>query len=192
MYDDLILPTGYFADTLGGYFFDSIKASEYNNNKSVIYTTSLDSYIRDGWVVKKDNRYLTQIVVHKDTLITCKVYQGGTYQLFYTYVYVRDTSIQLSELPVERHSAKKADISKINISFNKMTSIISFNLPQRQRTSLFIFDLTGRMVMKCLDQTLEAGSHQIQFKPKSFSGNTYICKINAGGTIVTKQFTLLK
>lgn len=166
-------PIGSFVDTTGGCFFNSKEVSGYNKDKSVIYTTTLDGYLRDGWGLKKENfstnEHLTQIIVNKDTLITCAYYRSGISRSYYTYVYIRDTSIKFSDLPVKRYSVQRAEIFKVSISSNQIASVISFNLPQRQKTSLSIFDLTGRMVIKCLDQTLEAGSHQIQFKPKSLS-----------------------
>jgi hypothetical protein len=190
--------TGSFVVSSGGYFFDSNKVIEYNENKSSIYNTVLDSdsYIRDGWNLKKENismyEHLTQVIIDNDTLITCAYSQGGISRHTYTYVYVRDTSIQLNELPVKRHIQQNTDNFKLNISSNKMASIISFNLPQRQKVGLVIFDLAGRMVMKSLDQILEAGEHQIHFAPGSVTGNAYICRINVAGNVLARRFTLLK
>lgn len=191
--------SGTFISSSGGCFFDSNKVIEYDENKISVYGTYLDynTYIRSGWVLNKQNvlfseRYY-QIIVDKDTLITSTYYRGGTgsRSLDY-YIYVRDPSIKFDDLPVKRTLTKNTDNFKLTISSNKMASIISFNLLQRQKVGLAVFDLEGRMVMNCLDQTLESGQHQINLNSASFTNKTYICRINAGGNSLSKQFTVLK
>jgi hypothetical protein len=131
------------------------------------------------------------LIISKDTLVIIK----GTLTSKYTYrdVCVRDPSVQLNDLvPIKTNVTKKTGIFRLNISSRNQTSIISFCLPQRQNVGIVIFDLAGRMVKKCLDQTLEAGQHQIQFNHKSSTNNSYICKINIAGSVLAKQFTVIK
>jgi len=189
---------GSFVDS-SGCFFDSDIASEYNKDKVIIYSTPFDRYIRYGWcLTKKDqsaSEKLNNVIVVGDTLITTTTSRGGasSSRYVFTYVYVRDTSLKISDLlPVKRQSVQKSDAFKVKISSDKIHPVISFSLPQRHATSLSIYDLSGRLVMKYFEQILDAGPHEIRISSRLLSGKTYICKLAADGTVVAKQFTIAK
>ncbi|MFI5236399.1 MAG: S8 family serine peptidase [Ignavibacteriales bacterium] len=79
--------------------------------------------------------------------------------------------------------------------FNPST-IIGFSLPQTSSVVIDIFNVVGEQVATVINQTLEAGYHNINFNASSLPSGTYIYKLIANystGTFVeTKKMLLMK
>jgi hypothetical protein len=75
--------------------------------------------------------------------------------------------------------------------FNPST-VISFQLPVQCRTTLKIYDITGKEVKTLIDGILKAGTHQIQFNAVGMPSGMYFYKLNAGSFTETKKLIYLR
>lgn len=81
--------------------------------------------------------------------------------------------------------------------FNPSTTV-SFELPVAAPARVTIHDVAGRLVRTLVDGSLlEAGLHEATWDGRDASGQaaaagTYLCRLEAGGAIVTRGMTLLK
>ncbi len=72
------------------------------------------------------------------------------------------------------------------------TTTIAFTLPEAGFVSLKVYNLIGQEVATLVDETKEAGSYNMTFNAESLTSGVYLYKLQAGGTVITKKFTLLK
>jgi subtilisin family serine protease len=79
--------------------------------------------------------------------------------------------------------------------FNPSTTI-GFSIPQTSNVSIDIFNVVGERVANVINNTLEAGYHQLNFDASNLSSGTYIYQLkanSANGTFVeTKKMLLMK
>lgn len=80
--------------------------------------------------------------------------------------------------------------------FNPETTI-QFDLPQKSRVSIKIYDVTGRLVKQLVNRDYPAGPHKISWDGKDeasqmVSSGNYFYKINAGTFTESKKMILLK
>lgn len=75
--------------------------------------------------------------------------------------------------------------------FNPATSI-SYELPEKSRVSLKIFDILGNEVAELVNSEQESGVYKIDFNAKNLASGTYIYRITAGSFMQTKKMTILK
>lgn len=75
--------------------------------------------------------------------------------------------------------------------FNPFTRI-DFYLEVRGRTSLSIYDITGKEVAVLLDGQIEEGSHSVVWNPKDAASGVYFYRLKSGDKIISKKMLLLK
>ena len=80
--------------------------------------------------------------------------------------------------------------------FNPITKI-RFQIDQQQRVNLEIFDVTGKLIRKLIDNTFNAGSHELFWDGKDAKGydahsGIYFYTLKSGGGHMTKKMTLLR
>jgi hypothetical protein len=75
--------------------------------------------------------------------------------------------------------------------FNPATTI-QFHLPFAIPMTLKIYNLMGQEVATLIDQTLAAGTHQVEFDAKELSSGIYFYQIQAGAFRDMKKMVLLK
>jgi len=80
--------------------------------------------------------------------------------------------------------------------FNPSTRI-QFDVSERSRVELAIFDIAGRRVSVLADREMEAGTHEVIWKGMTTSGRVaasgvYFCRLKAGGSVETKKMVLLR
>lgn len=75
--------------------------------------------------------------------------------------------------------------------FNPSTTI-RYQLPEAGHTTLKIFDLSGRRVSTLVNETKEAGYHQVQLDGSDLSSGTYLYRLEVGDFTDTRQMTLIK
>lgn len=76
--------------------------------------------------------------------------------------------------------------------FNPST-VISFALPRAESVSLWVVDMSGRIVSNLIaGKTLSAGNHEVTFDASGLPSGNYLVSIRTGDQILTKGITLLK
>ena len=75
--------------------------------------------------------------------------------------------------------------------FNPSTTI-AFALPESQKISLKIFDITGKEIATLISGDRPAGSYQITFDASNLASGIYFYQLNAGSFSATKRMMLIK
>lgn len=75
--------------------------------------------------------------------------------------------------------------------FNPET-VIEFALPTASKTTMKVFDVTGREVATLLDQPLTAGVHRVNFNAQKLASGVYFYTLKTDQHSLTKKMVLLK
>jgi hypothetical protein len=75
--------------------------------------------------------------------------------------------------------------------FNAETRI-AFELPVSARTTLDLFDVTGRKIRTLFDGNPAAGRHEILLNGSDLTTGTYLCRMMSGNRVATTKLMLLK
>lgn len=76
--------------------------------------------------------------------------------------------------------------------FNPVT-IIRYQLPNRNRVSLYIYDLLGRKVKILIDnEEKDAGTHEIEFDASILASGIYLYVLYSNSKVLSKKMTLIK
>ncbi len=75
--------------------------------------------------------------------------------------------------------------------FNAGTTI-AFSLKQPQPTTLVVYDVLGRKAMNLVDQTLNAGRHEVRFDATGLESGLYFYKLQAGPFQAVGKMTVTK
>ena len=72
------------------------------------------------------------------------------------------------------------------------STTIQFSLPAALNVKIIIFNLLGQEIRTLVNETKEAGIHEIIFDAQNLNSGVYIYKIEAGSYIQTRKMTLIK
>jgi len=80
--------------------------------------------------------------------------------------------------------------------FNPITKI-KFEIKNAQHVYLEIFDVTGKLIRKLIDNTMNAGIHELYWDGKNGNGKSvnsgiYLYSLRAGKVTLSKKMTLLR
>jgi hypothetical protein len=75
--------------------------------------------------------------------------------------------------------------------FNPTTQI-SYELPQQSDVQLVVFDMIGREVATLVNETVQAGIHNVNFDAANLSSGVYIYRLQAGSTVLSRKLTVIK
>lgn len=75
--------------------------------------------------------------------------------------------------------------------FNPKTTI-KFSMPERGSVKLNVYDLSGKLVAKLVDNVYEKGNHKIVFNAEGLASGVYFYKIVTDKNVVTKKMVLVK
>ncbi|MDZ7722249.1 MAG: T9SS type A sorting domain-containing protein [candidate division KSB1 bacterium] len=75
--------------------------------------------------------------------------------------------------------------------FNPATTI-EFNLSESGWTTLTVHNTLGQIVSTLVDESLNAGSHSIQFNASDLPSGIYVYRISAGSQVAEKKMLLIK
>jgi hypothetical protein len=80
--------------------------------------------------------------------------------------------------------------------FNPMTTV-TFSLPRSERTSIGVYDLTGRCVAELVDAVYDAGSHAVTWNGRDARGRevpsgTYVIRMATAERVVSRKATLVR
>jgi hypothetical protein len=132
----------------------------------------------------------------------------GTYEdsLYDPYIYVDNLSTPPSAIAVRRGgendmvatNTRETTLPETVVlsqnypnPFNPVTTI-EYELANSGRVTLQVFDLLGRNVATLVDGVVPAARHSVQFDARNLASGTYIYRLVANNTVVTKTMVLLK
>lgn len=72
------------------------------------------------------------------------------------------------------------------------TTTIKYSIPQANRVSLRVYDLTGKEVAEIVDNYMEAGLHSVNFNAADLASGIYFYRIDAGNFSAIRKMTLIK
>lgn len=75
--------------------------------------------------------------------------------------------------------------------FNPNTTI-RFDLAQRSRVQLEVYDISGRLVVELTNRIYEAGRHEVSLDASNWSSGLYIYRMRSNRGVQTRRMTLLK
>jgi hypothetical protein len=75
--------------------------------------------------------------------------------------------------------------------FNPVT-IIRYQIHQRSKVKLEIFDELGRVITTLIDEEKPLGDYEIMWNGSKYSSGIYFCKLTVGNEIRTSKMTLAK
>lgn len=75
--------------------------------------------------------------------------------------------------------------------FNPETNI-RFSIPDNAFVTLSVFDVTGRLIEKLIDNKLEAGNYEVKWKPENLNSGIYFYRLISGSYIGTKKLIFIK
>jgi len=75
--------------------------------------------------------------------------------------------------------------------FNPSTEI-GFSLPQRERVSLVVYDVSGKKVATLLSETLNSGEHKLRWDASGFPSGVYFYELRAGHMRQTRKMILIR
>lgn len=75
--------------------------------------------------------------------------------------------------------------------FNPSTQI-RYQVPVAAHVTLSVYNMIGQEVCKLVDQTQEAGVHEVVFDARQLSSGMYIYRLNSGSASVARRMVLMK
>jgi len=75
--------------------------------------------------------------------------------------------------------------------FNPSTKI-TYSIPRASDVKITVFNLLGQEIKTLVNETKEAGIHEINFNAQNLNSGVYLYKIEAGSYIQTRKMTLIK
>ncbi|OYD17125.1 hypothetical protein CH333_01810, partial [candidate division WOR-3 bacterium JGI_Cruoil_03_44_89] len=125
----------------------------------------------------------TQVVVGEDTIYADTLLQNTLMRNIFSYLEVgveESTEPVLYCLPV--------------VSPNPLSrpTTISFSIPRTEHVSMKVYDVTGSLASKLVDERLTAGTHSITINTKNFASGVYFLRMDTGDFSGTRKFLVLK
>lgn len=72
------------------------------------------------------------------------------------------------------------------------STVISYQLPIKDKITLKVYDISGRIIKTLVDEEKEAGSHSVSLDTKDLATGVYFVKLKAGENKVTKKIVMMK
>ncbi len=86
-------------------------------------------------------------------------------------------------------SPSNTDLLNLNVSSNPIHAgdYVTFDLPTDGNASMLVYDMSGRVAATLIDETIQAGSHSVQFEGSDLSEGTYFIMLLADDQISTQK-----
>lgn len=72
------------------------------------------------------------------------------------------------------------------------TTIIGFDVPQRGKVRIDVFNIAGQLVSVLTNENYSVGRHQVEFRADGLASGVYFVRATYQGKIATQQITLIK
>jgi len=69
---------------------------------------------------------------------------------------------------------------------------IRYELPVAAHVRLTVYDVTGRLVARLVDERQEAGRREVAFDAAGLASGVYLYRVEAGANVATKQMTIVR
>lgn len=91
-------------------------------------------------------------------------------------------------------SPSNTDLLNLNVSSNPIQTgdFVTFDLPTDGNASMLIYDMSGRVAAKLIDETMQAGSHSVQFEGSNLSEGTYFITLITNDQISRRKVVLTR
>ncbi len=73
----------------------------------------------------------------------------------------------------------------------KGKTTLRYELDKNSNVSIFVFDIYGNIVTTIIEESQEAGTHNIVFDASNFAGGIYFCRLSTGERMETLKLTLI-
>jgi hypothetical protein len=74
----------------------------------------------------------------------------------------------------------------------RVSTTISFYLPQKAFVTLSIFNVMNKEIITLLDEERSSGTHQVTFNAGNFPDGLYVCQLKTGNMVLIRRMVLLK
>jgi hypothetical protein len=74
----------------------------------------------------------------------------------------------------------------------RASTTFRFALPERASVKLLVYDLGGRLVARLVDETRDAGIHEIPWATEGLASGAYFVRLSAGAFHETRRVVLLR
>jgi hypothetical protein len=75
--------------------------------------------------------------------------------------------------------------------FNPTTQI-SYQIPQQGNVLLEVYDMAGRKIQTLVDESVAAGSYQVNFDASNLSSGVYVYRLQTGSQVLSRKLTVIK
>jgi hypothetical protein len=72
------------------------------------------------------------------------------------------------------------------------TTTIRYALPRRSHVSLTVYTTLGQQVATLVNESQDAGYHDVRFDGSGLASGVYFCRLKAGGYVETKKLLLAR
>ena len=86
------------------------------------------------------------------------------------------------------------DATELKIAPNPVSAstIISFLLPESEKISVRIYDITGRLVKTLIDGKIDKGIHQLTWNTENATAGIYILRLQTSSSVQTRKLVVIK
>ena len=165
-------------------FFDSIYAEFFDNS-----TYSIRAVDPTGASIIFAGTYTTAasgvgniFTIVANQTAPSVVTSEGMYEIYTTNTGIEDDPVLLNSFVLKQNYPNP---------FNPATRI-EFQLPERARVSLKVFNIAGQEVATILDEVRFAGSHAVEFQAGDLPSGIYFYRLNAGQYSQTRKMMLVR
>ncbi|GAB4290190.1 MAG: hypothetical protein Kow0098_08590 [Ignavibacteriaceae bacterium] len=176
------------ANALGNVILNWTTATETNNHGFEIQRKPLDGEFRtiafaEGYGTTTEEKSYS----YTDNTVSAGTYFYRLKQVDFNGDYEYSDEIEVEVLPPLQFALEQ----NFPNPFNPSTTI-RFSIPGQNFTRLAVYDVLGKEVAILINETLEAGFHEIQFDASSLPSGAYFYRIQAGDFVQVRKMLLSK
>lgn len=123
-------------------------------------------------------------------LVSAADYYGTQIELDVEVTVTPDSNVASEETP-DPEIPSSLDLGNYPNPFNPTTTI-RFQMPQRERATLVVYDIAGREVRVLHDGDLASGLQEFRFNAEDLPSGTYLYRLNAESFSTSKTMILVK
>jgi hypothetical protein len=72
------------------------------------------------------------------------------------------------------------------------TTTIKYELPKSSMVRLSVYDILGREVSVLVNETVDAGVHEVRFEAAGLASGVYFYRLTAGSFVQTRKLLLVR